>query len=484
MRTKLLLSFLVILIPILNGAAQEIKTTWTLQECVDYAVANNLNVKRSTYGVETNEVGYNLAWWALAPSFNAGVSNGYNWGRSINPVSYQYVTQRNNSINPNASSSVTIFNGLRLQYNIKQTSRDLDASKADLQKTKNDVILNVISLYTNVIFNKELYEFSKSQLSSAQQQLDRIIKQVNAGALSRSNQLNQEAQVATYELNVVTRENSVNLTLLQLKQALQLEAGVPMDVVIPDINVEELVIDQNREEVFQQAYNTMPEIKRDNLKVESSDYAVRAARANLYPRLSAGANLNSNYSSVSDTRHFVADGGVIKDATQQIGTVDGTSTKVLSLPQDVNTGYYANSYTEMQQIKDNLSKSVNLTLTIPILNGMQSRGTMQRAIINKEVALITARQTSNTLRQSVETAFNDALAASKTYASTMKQVNAREEANRMTKQRYESGAANFVEYQLSENDLFQAKSDFVRAKYDFIFKKKLLDFYQGKPIQY
>ena len=135
-------------------------------------------------------------------------------------------------------------------------------------------------------------------------------------------------------------------------------------------------------------------------------------------------------------------------------------------------------------MQDNIFRQAGVQLSIPIFNGLQTRSTYQRSVISKEVATIAAKEVENTLRQNVETAYNDAVAAFKTYNSSTRQVSAREEAFRMTKQRFENGAANYVEYQVAENDLFGAKSDLVRAKYDFIFKKKILDFYQGKQIEF
>ena len=134
------------------------------------------------------------------------------------------------------------------------------------------------------------------------------------------------------------------------------------------------------------------------------------------------------------------------------------------------------------QLKDNISKSISLSLFIPIAQGLQARSSVKRAIVSQHLAEISEKQVSNTLRQNVETAFNDANAAAKSYNSSLRQVQAREEAYRMTQQRYNNGAATYVDYQVAENDLFQAKSDLTRAKYNFIFRKKLLDFYQGKPL--
>jgi outer membrane protein len=472
----------------LSGVAQQSSDSvkvWTLKDCIDYALANNLDVQRSIYNVETNEINYDQSKAALFPSLNATVSNGYNWGRSPDPTTNSFTTQEIRSLSPNAQSSVTLFNGLRIQNTIKQSAKDYQASELDLLKAKNDVSLNVINLYINIIFNKELLDNARFQLSSSQQQFDRTKKQVAAGALPKSDELNLDAQVASNELNVINSENALNLSILQLKQALQLPASTPMDVEVPDLSVEDLVLDQSSEEVFAIARQSMPEIKSADLKVKSSSYAVRAARGNLYPRLNLNASLNSNYSSANDRAQFVPDGGAEIDNTRPLPFVffdpGGNQIPVQAFGYR-QTGTLTDGYGYSDQLSDNLFRSVSLSLQIPLFNGLQAKSNVRRSVVNQHVAEINSKQVNQTLRQNVETAYNDAYAASKSYNSSLRQVQAREEAYRMIKQRYDIGAANFVEYQVSENDLFRAKSDLARAKYNFIFRKKLIDFYQGKPL--
>jgi outer membrane protein len=488
MKTKSLLFFLFLQLSLTAVAQQDTlanKDIWTLKQCIDYALSNSLSVQRSSYNVETSEVDYLQSKMSLLPSLNAGLNFGYSWGRSVNPVTNLFVTQEINSLSPGVSSSVTLFNGLRLQSMVKQGSRNYQASVEDLQKAKNDVSLNIAFLYINVIFSKEQYENARLQLSSSQQQFERTKKQVAVGALPRSNELNLDAQVATNELNLITRENTLALSLLQLKQALQLPASTPFDVEAPEIDVEDLVLDQTRNEIYDIARATMPEIKSAALRIESADFAVKAARGNLYPRLSLSGGVNSNYSSVSDRERFISDGGEPTVVLPQIGVVEGTGAAVYSVdPISVPSGYTVDGYGRSDQLQDNIFRQLTFGLTIPIFNGYQSKAAYQRSVINRQVAAISAKEVDNTLRQNVETAYNDALAASKTYNSSLRQVSAREEAYRMTKQRFDIGAVPYVEYQVAENDLFQAKSDLVRAKYDFILKKKVLDFYQGKPLEY
>jgi outer membrane protein len=409
-----------------------------------------------------------------------------------------FTTQEVISFSPNASSSVTLFNGLRLQNTVKQTGRDLLASEYDLEKSKNDVSLNVVNLYINVIFNKELVENARFQLNSTTQQSERTKKLVEAGSLPKSDELNLDAQVATNEVNLITNENSLNFSILQLKQALQLPATEPFDIEVPNINVEDLILDQTSEQIFDVARATMPEMKSADLKIKSSYYALQAAKGNLYPRLTLNANVNSNYSSANDRQRFIPDPNgtdrqltpaeilAIQDPSpvQPSGFYDaGGGNYVNVYPHiSVPAGRTENGYAVSDQITDNIYRSAGVTLSIPLFNGFQVRSAVKRSMINQRNAELNAKQTNNTLRQNVENAYNDAYAASKTYNANLRQVQAREEAFRMTKQRFDIGASNFVEYQVAENELFRAKSDLARAKYNFIFRKKLLDFYQGKPL--
>lgn len=450
---------------------------WTLQECVEFALANNLEVKRSELNVELSSIDRRQSRFAMLPTANAQGSYGYNWGRGIDPVTNQFISsQRNGFTSMGAASGVTLFNGFRIQNTIKQSNLELKASEEDLSKSRNDVTLNVISVFINVVFNKELVENARFQLSSSQQQFERTQKLVAAGSLPKSDELNLDAQVATNELNLINQENALMLSLLQLQQALQLPASDDFDVAIPDIATEDLVLEQSRDEIYQIAKGTVPEIESAKLRIESSRYGIKAARGSLYPRLSVNGSVNTNYSSASATR-FVPDGGFNQVETGYF--VEGTNAPIYGLNP---TGSLQEIYGFNDQVKDNLYKSVNMTLSIPIFNNFSARSNLQRAMITHEQARIAAREVDNTLRQNVETSYNNALAAAKSYNASLRQVDAREEAYRMAKQRFDIGASNYVEYQVAENDLFQSRSDLARAKYEFIFRKKVLDFYLGKPL--
>lgn len=461
--------------------SQETSKALTLQECINIALENNLRIKRSYYNLRTSEINLLQAKAAMLPTFNAGGSGGLNFGRAINPVTNTFVNRNSKTVGLQGTSSLLVFNGLRVMNTVKQNSFELDATNEDLAKAKNDVMLNVVTIYTNVVFNKELLSNADFQLKSSQEQLDRIKKQVQAGALPKSNELNQEAQVATNEVNLINQENALNLSLLQLKQAMQLPGSTALDVVIPPIALEDLVLDQTPESIFDISRQTMPEVRSAVMRMESAEYALKAAKGSLYPRLSLNGAIQTNYSNVSKLQSISQD-GTFTEIPVPIGRTAITNESIIGY--QYNTTVTTRDYLMQDQLKDNVFKSLNLQLSIPIFNNLQTRSSVQRAAVSKEIAGIAKTETENTLRQNIESAYNDALAASKSYAASLKQVNAREEAFRMTQQRFEIGAANYVEFRISENDLFQSKSDLARAKYNFIFRKKLLDFYQGKSIEF
>lgn len=459
--------------------AQSGKKVYTLKECIEIALQNNLTVKRSALGLRGADITLDQSRYTMLPSLNVSGSGGANFGRSIDPTTNLFIDQQINNANANANASLLLFNAFRVMNTIKQSVNDKAAAENDLTKAKNDVILSVITFYTSVIFNQELLQNAQFQLKTTQQQLERTKKLEQAGSVPLGNVLDLEAQNATNELNLIQRENNYNLSLLQLKQSLQLPASTQMEVEIPELSVEDLSLDQTTEQIYDIAKQNLPEIKAAVFRTESANFALKAARGSLYPRLNLNASAFTNYSSAAK----LFQNGVV-DPSPVIGYLGNDQTQVVRSFRPTTIGGEVVEKPFSNQISDNIAQSVSIGLTIPVFNAFNARANVLRNKVTKEQAFINLTDVENRLRQAIETAHNDATAAAKTYASSAKAVKAREEAFRMTKQRYDAGASNYVDYQVSENNLFQAKSDQVRAKYDLIFKKKVLDFYQGKPIDY
>ena len=460
---------------------------WTLQECVDYALEHNLDIRQSLKNVENSSINLNQSKYSLYPSLNGSSSFQNNWGRSIDPTTNDFITQQINFLSFSANSSVTLFNGNVLRNQIKRDEQELRASQFDFDNSKDLISMGIVQNYMNVIFNTELYENAKAQLSSTTQQVNRTKIQVDVGALPISNLLELQATQATNELNVINQENALNFSLLQLKQMMQLPASTDVQIEVPALDIENLSSDEaSVEQIFSIALENMPQIKAAEHRKLSSEIGVKIAKGNMYPSLLATGGLSTNFSSAADRQRFVPDGGDPTVVTNpQIGFVEGSNAVVRSLGEQViPSGEFVDSYGVGPQLGDNINWFAGVRMSIPIFNGMSTHSNIQRSIVNNDRSNLAWIQAKNDLRQNIETAYNDAIAAAKTYTSSEKQVLAREEAFRVVSQRFNLGAADFVEYQVAENDLFGARSDLLRAKYDLIYKKKVLDFYQGKKIEF
>ena len=467
---------------LINISAQD--RAWTYSECLDYALENNLSVKRGELDVEMDEINLKQSKADMYPTFNIGGGYGINWGRSIDPTTNLFISKRIQSMGIQSGSSIMVFGGLQKLNTIKQNKLDLEASASDLEDARNDVILRVVAFYTNVIFNQELLETAELQLGTTTQQLGRTEKLVDAGSLAISELLDLQSQKASNELVVINAENSLNLAFLNLKQEMQMPASDQLDVVVPEMDAEDysfLVL--SARDIYNTAELTQPEIKSADLSIQSSILGEKIAKGALYPSLNLGYNMFTNYSDARDPlrQHDGTFGtpGVIPDAGFVTG--DPSQTIALYTPNpniiNVDNGVW-------EQLGNNISRSLNFSISVPIFNGLVARSGMQRATISRAQAEINAREVRNQLRQIIETAYNDAVSASKAYEASQREVQALEESFRVTEKKYNLGAVNFVDYQIAQNNLFGAKSDLVRSKYDYIFKTKILDFYQGNPIEF
>lgn len=461
-------------------AISQEKRVLSLQECIDIAVDNNLAIQRSELNLQGAEVNLMQAQAQRYPSLNANGNYGYNWGRGIDPTTNQFTTQRIHFNGVSANSSMPLINGLQVTNSIKQSKLDREASQYDLQKSINDISLNTALNYLNVIFNKELLENARFQLESSQQQLDRTKKLVKSGALPLSNELQLVSQVATNEVNLVNAENNLDLALLDLKQSLLMPPGEEIDIEIPEIEIDQAEIENSSiMDIYQEALANMPEIQSADLRVQSADLGLDVSKGGMYPTLSLNGSMATNYSDA------------LKDISVVSATPTGTSPTTLQtasgeaiVEQQFDVELSQSTVPLSTQYDNNLSKRLSLSLNIPILNGFQTRSQVQRSKIAFQQAEIAATEQRNILYQTIESSYRNATAAAKTFSASQKQVTSLEETLRAVENQYNNGAANFTDYQVASNNLFQAKTDLSRAKYDFVFKQKVLEFYQGKPLTF
>ncbi len=440
MRTKIvtILAFVFLI----NVNAQDKK--WTLQECVNYALDNNISVKKGELTIKLKNEDVVSRKGNFYPSVSASATQGITFGSGQNPVSFQRVAATTHSTSLSLSAGVTIFNGFRNLNLYDQAKIGLEASKYDLEKLKDDISLIVVNSYLNVLFNKENLKIAQSQIEVSQKQVDQVSKLVEAGVQPKSNLLEVEANLANDEQKVVTAQNSLDLSFLNLTQTLQLDnVGFEIeDIVVGDPSA--LLMYNEALPIYNIALSNRSEIKSAELNVDSAEKGIDIAKAGFLPSLS----LNYRF---------------------------GSAASFIDLPLVNNNAFF-------DQLDENMSNSFSLSLNIPIFSGFQVKSNVNSAKINHEISLMNLEDSKIKLREIIERAYMDAKAALKTFAASKKNVTAQEESFKNSQESYNLGVMTSFDFEQVKNRLLNAQSSLINAKYDFVFRTKVLDFYAGKNL--
>ncbi|HZL10415.1 MAG TPA: TolC family protein [Prolixibacteraceae bacterium] len=431
-----LIASVLLLVVFTSAQAQE---SWSLQKCIDYALENNIQIKQQKLNSDyyNNQLGQ--AKYNRLPNLNAGLQNNQYFGRSDGGNGL-IIDQNSNRSSGSISSNITLWNGFTLNNAIKVADMDLRASLEDMQKAKDDMMLNIAASYLEILFAEELGIVAEDLLKITQLQLDRTGKLVDAGSLAKGSLLEIEAQYAREELDVVNAQNRLQLAYLALYQLLELpstESFLIEKPSFPEIGANISLL--NSMEVFKNAVQFRPSVKSAEFKLESARNQLLIAKGNLLPSLTFGGNYSNFY---------------------------------------LNIG---NSFND--QLKIHGSYGFGLSLNIPIFNHFQAQTQVKNSQITLENTELQLQSTKNLLRKDIEQAYTNALAAFKRYVANQKAVVSSKEAFRYTEEKFNVGMINSVEYNQSKNNLSKAQSDLLQAKYEYIFRTKILDFYNGKPIQ-
>lgn len=418
-----------------------------LATCVSIAIENNLTLKRSALNQLIAEANLLESQGRRMPSLTAGASSGYRWGRSINPVTNLFETRRIGNVNLFGNTGAPIFQGMRINNSIGQAKSTLESGQFTLEATRNDITLNVINLFIDVVFNREQVKIAENQLNSTTEQLSRTQRLVDAGSLPYSDLLDLQSQNATNQLNVINAKNGFRLAKLALAQALQIPFTEDFDVIEPEYEVSKTSLNPaSPAEIFEIAVSLMPQIKAAEADVKSADYGVKVAKGGFFPTLDAGVSAFSNY----------------VDQAFVFGTKEIIPFRT--------------------QVDNNFSQSGTLNLSIPLFTRFSNKSNLQRARVQRQLAEVSVTEAKNRLRQDIETAYNSALASEQSYQASLVRVKSLEETFRIAQQRFDLGAINSVDFQVAQNNLFNAQADLINAKYTYIFRVKVLDFYLGNPI--
>ena len=416
----------------------------TLKRATELVIENNLQIKQAKFSEAISEVNLNQSKLALYPTLNANTGLNFNYGRSIDLNSNQFINRAITSNNATVISNTNLFQGFRRMNEISQNKVQLEADKSNTQKVKNDLVLAVVTNYLSVLNAQDLLTASRQQLDIANQQLDIEQKFFDVGNRTLADLAQSKSQRATAELNLTNARNQVDLAFLDLAQLLELDPSIPFEIEKPQIdNIINVNAAYSALDVFKTASLNFPDIKLAELRKQVFEKEIDIARAGYFPSLSLQSGLNTRYS---------------------------------------NGTFFDNSFGE--QVRDNFNQFLGFGLTIPIFNGLQTKSNVRRANINFQNAMVSEQLAKNNLNKVINQAVYDLRAAEKRFYSAQTAYESSKEAFNVIEQRYAVGLVNSLDFNQAQTNLNKAQFDQIQARYDFIFRSKVIDFYLGNPITF
>jgi len=427
---------------------------WTLEECVDYAIKNNISIQQSELDAKSAAVEKSAAIGNFLPSFNINGSHSWNIGLNQNITTGLLENQTTQFTSAGLNSNVAIYNGMQNQNRLRRANLAIVASKFQLSKMKDDISLNIANAFLQILFNKENLKVQKEQLSNNEKQLLRSQELVNAGVVPRGDLLDIKATVATNNQAIVTAENALLISKLSLAQLLQLENFQDFDVAEANYDAKEsTTLLQTPESIFAKAKEERVELKIAKTNLEIAERDLKIAKGAYQPSLQGFYSLN---------------------------TRAGYSDRVIGF--NGTTPILAPALPVFEQFDNNKGHSFGLQMNIPLLNGFSVRNNVDRSKIAFDRSKIAFSQQELDLERNVFTAFTDAKGAMKANESAIITLEARQEAYNYAKEKFAVGMLNAFDLNQSQTLLVNAQSEVVRTKYDYIFRVKVIEFYFGIPI--
>ncbi|MDG1040288.1 MAG: TolC family protein [Polaribacter sp.] len=442
MKTKF--SILIALIAFsFSGLSQK---KWDLKEAVAYAIENNISIKQQVLNLESSTEDVIGAKGNFLPNLSGSTGGNLNFGSTIDPVSNGRISSTTFSSSYSLRSGVTVFNGYSLLNSYKRAQLNVQNGKLELQRIKDDISLRVVNSYLNILFAKENLAVAKVQAEISKQQIDVAKNQVEAGAKPKGELLNAQSAYANDLQTIVSLENTLNIALLGLAQLLQVDPNNfdinTIEVGAPSVSL----LYKNSDDVYKKAVEIRPEILQRKIGVESGELAVKIAKSGFLPSVTASASAGSNFS------HRFAN------------IFEGTNR------------YF------FKQLNDNFGYGVGFSVNIPIFSRYQNKVNLNKALINNDKNRLSLESEKLTLQQTIQRAFLDAKAALKSYESAKLSLEAQQEAFKNAQQRYTFEAITSFEFDQVRNRLVNAESTLIRAKFDYVFKTKVLKFYYGESV--
>ncbi len=434
----------------------QVTEKWTLEKCIDYAFKNNFSLRQANLATNVSGNQYLQSKLNLLPSVNASASYDFNFGNSINPVTYTFTTGNSQTSQMGLQTNLTLFNGLQQINTIKKSKYDLLGSQYDYENAKSNMSLNIASAYLQILLNREIVQVAEEQRKITAEQKETVQKKFDAGLVPETSLLEVEAQLSRDEANVVNNQGIYDLSVVTLKQMLQLPVEQSFDVDVPQVNTDNMsgIAEVNSIGIYNYAVKNQPVVKSAEAKWMSSQMAEKVAYGFITPTLTLGYNMFSGYTNSPNEN------------------IDWSNLTLVSSPADPF----------FTQMKNNLKQYVALGITVPLFNKGQVFLNISSAKLQQQIKELDLENTKAVLMGNIEQAYTNAKVAAETYIANKKSYESAQKSYFSLQKRFDAGLVTNFDLQQSKNSVATAESDMARAKYTYVFRVKILDFYQGKAL--
>ena len=416
-------------------ATPDLGHPWTLDECIDWALEHNLSVVQQEMSRESSEIDLNSAQWSLAPSVQASASENWSFGRGLGGDN-TYASGNSSTTGFSIGAGMNLFDGLATPNRISQARLNLEAATADLEKARDDIRVSVAQAYVQILYNYEILDVARQQISIDSLQVARLEGMVKAGKASAAELSQQKASLAQSQVTLVQAENNLRVALLDLAQLLEFPGFDGFEVVRPEVQVEDAYLG-TPDDIYDEACGLRPAVRAEQIRLDASEKNVAIAQAAYMPSLSLSAGLGTNYYSNYGGKGF------------------------------------------WDQMNDNFSQYIGLSLSIPIFNKFSTRNQVRSAKLNQASQQLRLRQVQQQLYKEIQQAWNGAIAARAKYDASLMAASAAQDSFELVQAKYENGKATITEFNESRTQMLKTRSDAIQATYEYVFQTSLVNFYRG-----
>jgi outer membrane protein len=456
-------------------AVQQMSGQLSLKRCVETAIQNNLLVRQSEYQAQADRVNYQIAKGNQLPFISGDINHGINQGRSIDPFTNSYANQQINFANYSIGTSITLWNGSSIVNNIKQNELNAKASEMDWQQQKDNITINVILAYLQVLSSQEQLTIVRNQVEVTKGQVARLETLNSNGAIAPSVYYDLKGQLSGDELNVITVKNNLETAKINLAQLMNVPYSASVQLEKLNDPLTPTLYDGTPDNIYQTATQQLALVKAAEFRKQSAEKRYLSSKGQLLPTLSFNGGFGTNYSSVASTQELI---NTLDVPTTGYVNVSGTKYTVLA-PQ---SNYQSQKISYMKQFTNNFNSSFSLGLQVPILNGLRAKNNVKLAQIAEKRTSFEAQIVKTQLRQAVDQAYINMNTAFERYQTLSRQLADFTVSFKAAEVRFNAGVNTSVEYMLAKNNVDRTNANYISAKYDYLLRVKVLDFYQGKQL--